>query len=127
MPDLDVTEILFDPDLADTFTVRRQTETVGVNGRSSVAVVDTPNVIGFVIVSDPSDNVRNEDGQMTPRVIDVVTTYRLRAAGTNIQPDIIIWAGTNYLVKQIKPHTRFGAGFVKVTAQSQSAADAPMV
>ena len=123
MPDLDVTEILSDPDLADLFDVIRRTEVVGATGRSTLTEVTTVGVAGVVTPGDPGNLLRKDDSQMTSRVISISTTYRLRASGEGFQPDILLYDGVRYTVKATQLWTRFGAGFVNAVATSMNAAD----
>ncbi len=127
MADLDVTELLEDPDFADVFTVTRRTDTVNNKGRSVVSTRRYRNVLGVCQPADPSDNVRTDDSQMTNRHLNIVTRFRMHAASDGGHPDQVQMVGDPvvYTVKSVKPWTRFGAGFVKVTLESQNAADTP--
>ena len=128
MADLDVTELLVDPDFVEMVTVTRRDEVVSaVTGRGTLVSTVFPNIVAFLITTDDDANVRKDDAQSTSRVINVVTEFRLRAAGAGIQPDVITYDGANYTVKALKPHTRWGAGFLKATAESMNAYDAPPV
>lgn len=123
MPELDVTEILSDPDLADTFSVVRRTETVGSNGRPTLTEVTTDNVVGVVTPGDPGNLTRTDDSAMASNLITISTTFRLRALGAGFQADVILYDGMRYTVKAMKRWQRFGAGWVKVVAESENAAD----
>lgn len=126
MPELDVSDILSDPDIADVFVVKRRADVIDVaTGRSTVQVTEYPNVIGVVLHVDPSDNERKEEAQMTSLTIAVVTRFRLRAAAEAWQPDIVRLGGIDYTVKKVLRHTRYGAGFVKAECVSMNASDPP--
>lgn len=125
MPLLDVTDILFDPDLADTFNVLRRTEVVGGNGRSQVTEARSTCIVGVVTMASPDDLKRFPDAQLTGRTIMVCTPFRLRASGDGFQPDQIEYDGNLYTVVAIDPYTRFGAGFVEALATSPKASDQP--
>lgn len=124
MPDLDVTEILEDPDFADVFIVKRRTSSVSEdNGRATVKESLYRDILGVVLAEDPSNQLRTDDGTMIPRNISVVTRFRLWGVSDSAQPDQLIYNGSVYTVQSVKLWTRFGAGFVKAFAQSQQASD----
>lgn len=124
MPQLDVSCVLSDPMLADRFYVTRRAEAIGDNGRSSLTLKKTGPYIGVITQGDPAKLVRSDDSQHVPRVISLVSkTKTLHGAIQGYQPDIISWAGTDYLVTDCLPYHRFGAGFYETTAQSMAASD----
>ena len=126
MPRLDVAFMTKDPMLADCFDVLRREDVVGVNGRTTPTVVKTfQRVRGVVTQQDPADLTRRDDGQMVPRLIQVCTTFAVRGVVTGLQPDLISWNGTQYLVKQVYPYSRFGHGTYEVVAESMMAVDVP--
>lgn len=118
MPDIDVSDLLFDPDIAGTtFDVIRRQETVGANGVASVAPTTFEDVVGSITPTGDNSLVREEGYSTQSNTIKVITTFRLRGpskdAGHNFQPDIVVWNGTNYEVKSLNEFTPFGAGFVE--------------
>ena len=116
MPDLDVSEILLDPDLADLVTVRRRTEVVNSFGETSTTNETFPSVIAVVTAQGAGELIRRDDGQSQPRKVSVVTMFRLRAAAPGFQPDEIDVDGSTFTVTEVLPYCRFGAGFVEVIA-----------
>lgn len=124
MADLDLSEILSDPDLTSTFSVIRRTETVDPStGRAAFTEVQTDGIVGVVTVGDPGGLLRKDDSQMTDNVITVSTIYRLRASSTGVQADVILFGGIRFTVKALKRWTMLGAGFVKAVAASENASD----
>lgn len=122
---LDVSWVVMDPMLADTFTVTRRASTIGSNGRATLSNTAYPNLIGVVTQNQPDALVRADDSQQVPRVITVVSKFAFRGAVAGFQPDLITWNGTDYLVKSVSPYSRFGAGFYEAVASSMTAADVP--
>lgn len=116
MPDLDVTEILTDPDLADMVTVRRRAEVINSFGETSVTTEVFADVIAVITTQSAGELIRRDDGQSQPRKISVVTMFRLRAASPGYQPDEIDVDGSTFTVTEVLPYTRFGEGFVEVIA-----------
>ena len=128
MPDLDVSEICDDIDLGTTFTVVRRADAVSaVNGRSVLAEELFEDVAGIVVFKDPAENTRKDDSQMTSRAITITTMFRLRAAGSGIQPDLIRWQGSDFVITKLRSHVMFGEGVVRAEAESFSATDPVLV
>ena len=125
MPSVDVSDVLFDPDLADIFDVVRQTEVVNDQGRSVVQSTRMCNIVGVITATAPADLQRRDDGQMMPQKISVVTVFRLRGPAPGFQPDQIVYGGTTFTVTEILPFSRFGKGFVEALATSMNAINLP--
>lgn len=116
MPLLDVTELTFDPDFADSFTILRRKETVGVDGVVTVSEQPYRNRTG--VVTAGGDLKRETDYGMTTRSITVVTYFQIQAVVAGYQPDIIVWRGTRFLVKHVDPYPQFGRGFYQAEAEA---------
>ncbi len=120
---LDVSEILTDPDMVDIFNVRRRMETVDIHGRSTVSETVFPQVIGVVTAISPSDLDRRDDYEAMSRSISVVCKFRLHGETTGNQPDIVVWRGSNYLVRHVDPYPQFGNGFFQAECSSMDKTD----
>ena len=118
MPLIDVSEIIFDADFAASFNVIRKAEVVGTNGRASVTETRFDGQTGVIINTDPADLEPQEEGEMAPRVVTIVTQFRLRGPAPGFQPDDVEIDGERMKVIKVIPHTRWGSGFVKAVAQS---------
>ncbi len=136
MPDLDVSFVVSDPMLADTFTVTRRIETIGANGvltvrTSLITVAPGTNVPlrGIVTQEEPATLMRNPEAQIAPRVIFVASTFKFMGLssknGVTWQPDLINWDGSSYVVKKILPYSRYGFGVYEVVAESMTQPDVP--
>lgn len=125
MPELDVSFMTFDPMLADSFYVTRRVETVGANGRVTVTPTVIANLIGVITQESPADLMRNPDLQNVPRKIFGASIFAVRNAVNGNQPDIVTWNGSDYVVKEVLPYSRFGAGTYEWIAETQQAMDAP--
>lgn len=117
MPLLDVSSVLLDPDFATRFTVRRRTQVISAKGRTTTTDTDTPNVVGVITVASPTDLERLPDDQRMGRNMLVVTKYRLRGPSKDnvdqFQPDLVLWTGDTFIVKDVQPYTEYGAGFMQ--------------
>lgn len=125
MPQLDVSWVVTDPMLADSFSVTRRQETVGANGRPTITPTVFPNLVGVVTQSEPTTLQRDDDSQTVPRAISIVTKFAARGATTGYQPDLVTWDSQDYLVTDCIPYRRFGAGFYEILAASENAMDQP--
>lgn len=125
MARIDVSELTHDPDFADKFVVVRRDQSTAADGRSQITPTTFNRVIGVVTAQGPADLIVLEDGQRMPRVVSVVTKFRLRGPADNVLPDQVIIDGVTFTITQILPFTRFGAGFVEAIATSMNAQNAP--
>jgi hypothetical protein len=134
VPDLDVTDILTDPDLADCFTVIRRENTIGNDGVGTVTPTSYCNVVGVVTAAGNQALQRLPESQLMGKTVSVVTTFRLRGAttdpvtGLQYQPDLVVWPiqnGTTFVVADLQDWSRFGAGFVEATCSSIGWSDPP--
>jgi hypothetical protein len=113
---LDVTEVLFDPDFADTITCIREMQTV--NGSGLASTTPTPSTFTGVVTQDDGDVMqRMPDGEMVSGSITIHTVFRLSAGGPGQNADIVTWQGRNYTVKTISDYSNFGAGFIAANCE----------
>ncbi|WP_407733283.1 hypothetical protein [Pseudomonas citronellolis] len=113
MAQLDVTEVLLDPDFMDTGLVcKRSTQTVGDNGRADNAVTSIP--FAGVVTSDKGDILeRLAGGERKKGSITIHTMFRLTAgSGEDSIADIVTWQGRDYTVASVNDYNHFGRGFV---------------
>lgn len=113
MPELDVTDILFDPDFCDTtLTVTRRDMAVDDDGFGKNSLTTTP-FSGVVTVDKSLESRRLESGQVVHGAILIVTTERLTQGQTGRDADIVTYQGRDYRVSFVDPYTAYGAGFVQ--------------
>lgn len=118
MPIIDVTDVLLDPVVAaEQFLVIRRTELVNNYGESKLTVEE---IMAAGAIQPSGDNAlqREDDSQTQTKSMTVITTFRLRgvskdADGNQFQPDIIRWAGNDYIVASMKDYVSFGGGMVE--------------
>lgn len=122
--DLDMSDA-FDDDIMDTFTMRRQEQTL-VLGRTQITNVDTPGVFGVITTAGKNDLDRLPQGTTFTTGISIVTQTRLHAAGWDpttskeYQPDLVYWNDEWYLVIHVDRYGHVGSGFWQVLAESTS-------
>lgn len=127
MPEIDVTDILVDIDIADSqFTVIRRQEVVNNFGETTLVTTTypptLPQPIGAIYPTGDNKLQRKEDFTSQSDTITVVTQFRLRGAsksgGNKFQPDIVVWNGNNYVVSNVNEFTQYGAGFIEAECTS---------
>lgn len=121
---LDVSMVLMDPLLSDTFDVRRNLESVGLNGRTTKTPEYHRGLTGVITEHEPSELTRRDVGQTVSHTIQVLTTFSLRDAAFGYQPDVVIWDGREYLVMKVLSYQRV-AGHTEAIAVSTRPVDKP--
>ncbi len=119
MPFLDVSDIVEDPLFADTFMVKRFTQTVDNDGYAQTTMETFPNVIGTVTQNSGVNLKRLADGQMTTNVITIHTKFRLTSSEEEFDADIVTWAGSDYTVVSVHDWSRFGNGFIMALCEQK--------
>ncbi len=128
MPDIDVTDVLLDSDIAgEAFQYERRSETVSVNGRS-VQGLQVFDAVGSVQPPGENDLITTEDYDAASNTIVVITTARLRCVSQDqvaaqFKPDIVLWQGNRYVVTKCEPWTEYGAGFIRAVCKSEDFID----
>lgn len=111
MPTLDVSEILDDPEFADTATVYRNAVAVDpVTGRTTVTTTST--AILCVVTSDKGRNLqRNPQAALSEGSIIVHSTFTFTEGGNGVDADELDWNGRKWTVVVVDDYSRYGAGF----------------
>lgn len=119
MAQLDVTEILDDPMLTDTFTVVRRSLAVGEDGRAmSPGGMQVPDVVGSVQYEPDSRTNKDEAGQYSAKNLKIFTRFHLYKASENYAPDHIIWNGELFEILDVQSYANYGQGFYIGIAKS---------
>ena len=118
MPFLDVTDVLLDPDFADTIGVIRRTEVVNSYGEAQVYDKPDFNIIAVVTTPGANELSRLPEYATFTNTISVITKFPLRSASQensadNYQPDLIVYQNTKYVVNHVDDYTQYGPGFVQ--------------
>ncbi|WP_291968403.1 head-tail adaptor [Candidatus Symbiopectobacterium sp.] len=113
MPNLDVTDGLFDPDFCDTsLLVTRRFQQTDADGITT-SVEEKSGFSGVVTVDRSLENRRMQAGQVIGGAILVVTTERLSNGETGRDADVVTYQNRDYRVSFVDPYTAYGAGFVQ--------------
>lgn len=130
MPNLDVSDLLLDPDFAEELTIFRRAMTVGSNGRSTLASVEVePKPWGVVLPVDTAvggnSMTRSSDAQYRGSAWVIYTQHRLQGPSDDPDryPDVVMIEGDPYVVTIVNAYSKFGAGFMKAEVSSMAAID----
>lgn len=117
MADLDVTEILDDPDFADTLTCERRTQTVGANGLATVTTASF--TFPAVVTQGGGDQVnRRAEGAYITGSITVHSVFPLNEGSPGQDADVVTWQGRRYTVTTVASWSNFGAGFTAAECEA---------
>lgn len=111
MPFLDVSDILSDPDFADTVTRYRSALTVNAYGEGST--VETTTTLVAVVTQGGGDVLdRTGDAEKIKGSITVHTTGDLTAGDGTTDADEIVWSGRRYIVDSVSDWSTYGNGYI---------------
>ena len=113
MPNLDVSDVLLDPDFMSKGIVCKRTAVVmGDDGRPETTVTNHK-FNGVVTSNDGFKLDRQPDGTIIKGAINIHTRFVLTEGDASHQADEITWQGRDYIVLQTKPNLQYGRGFTK--------------
>lgn len=107
---LDVSDVLLDPDFADSLQADRITKTVGNDG-IAIETKTTKRLTGVVTNAGGDRLKRLAIGERVDGCILVHCRYRLN------EGDVITWQSRRYTVMSVDDYSNFGRGFVAATCE----------
>lgn len=112
MADLDVSDVLDDPDFYtdDLILVRRRVE--AIEDGTSDSLRDPTRFRGVVIPDGGEGLIQTPEGDMVSGDITVFTRVALTSGDQGTAADLVVWDGRTHKVVSAKPY-RFGAGFTQ--------------
>ena len=115
MANLDVSDILLDPDFMDVGLVcRRGIQAVGNSGRSVLSIVETP--FAGVVTADKGDFLERLAGaERKNGSITIHTLFRLTSGVGDVTADTVSWRGKQYTVTNVSNYGHFGRGFISAS------------
>jgi galactose-6-phosphate isomerase len=111
MPNLDVSDVLLDPDFATTISIVTTTGSVTVGGISQDTTEQIDGITAVVTQGSGQQLILLDDGSRISDSITVHCLTPLRAATADTKADIVIWNSNSYLVKMSYDWSTFGRGF----------------
>ncbi|MFV5443337.1 hypothetical protein [Acinetobacter oleivorans] len=117
MANLDVSDVLLDPDFMEMGIVCKRTEViVGNNGRSQETITNT-SFSGVVTTNNGIKMDRRADGTLIKGAINIHTQFALIQGDANNKADEITWKGKTYIVTQVLDNLHYGQGFIKAICE----------
>jgi len=117
VPLLDVSDLLSDPDFADTFDVIRYGDSVDDDGVGSEAPAPITGLTGVIQPASELSLQRLADGARLASTIEIHTTFPLTSGIDGQGADEVIYQNATYTVTDVADWTRFGVGYVRAIAQ----------
>lgn len=117
MANLDVSDVLLDPDFVSRgITCHRTSIIDGDNGRPQTTNTDHT-FSGVVTTNDGNKMDRTSDGTLIKGAINIHTRFALSSGNAEYQADEITWKGRRYIVSQVLDSLHYGRGFVKAICE----------
>jgi len=112
---IDVSEVILDPELCETFTRRRQTGSFDAHGVWKATYADTQ-IVGVVEPMSTQDIAMMPEGSRLADMLTFWSTSEMRtAAGKGTEPDILVRIGLSYRVLNVNPWPE--RGYFKAIAE----------
>lgn len=115
MANLDVSDLLSDPDFADRGIIcERSIQTIGEDGMAENSLT----MIKFtgVVTPDMGDVLeRLDEGERIKGRITIHSQFPLRDGAEGGSADIVVWKDKRYTVTKVSDLTNFGRGFTRAS------------
>lgn len=118
LANLDVTELLFDPDFVDDLTLIRREATVNAFGENIITEI-TFNTIGSVQPASGKTISRLPDALRVANISSFWIKADIIVDGTGKYPSIISFRGKRYQVQTVSDWQNYGAGWNEGTAVAE--------
>lgn len=117
MANLDVSDVLLDPDFMSRGLICTRIEVkVGNNGRPQKNEVE--HKFNAVVTTNDGDKMdRRADGTMIKGAINIHTRFVLSEGDADHQADEVLWQGRKYIVSQVLSNKHYGRGFIKAICE----------
>lgn len=112
MANLDVTDLLADPDTCDPFQVIRRATSIGTNGRLVVTNSAPLDAYGSIQPASGKTLMIKPDLANVDGVIEIFTTADLQTDRAGFKADIVLWNCEEYVVNgPLQSWQNFGYGY----------------
>lgn len=113
MANIDVSEVLEDPDFQDSFGVLRSVENVDSHGRGVLTQARSI-AIGVVQPASGRQMELTPEATRTSEMLEIWTQFGLQEATDQTQADIVVWHSKQYVVVRVDDFDNWGQGYVHV-------------
>lgn len=109
---IDVSDIVADPDFQDAVTLIRRVSSVNAYGENEIT--ESSSSVSMVIQpASPDDLQRLPDSVRRRDAVTVWYRGELSVDANGVYPDVIVWVGKRYQVRDTEPFGNWGVGYVK--------------
>lgn len=119
MADIDVSELLSDPDFIDPLGLVRRTIAL-VAGAAVVSEEPAVTIYGSVQPASADDLVILPSGTRLADTLSLWTLTPLTAQAADGAGDVLVWQGRRWVVRAREAFGHFGAGYNKVLAVAEA-------
>lgn len=117
MPNLDVSDVLLDPDFMTNDLIRKRISVKASDKGKPIYIEETTTFCGVVTTNSGLNMDRREDGTLIKGAINIHTQFGLTSGDANTKADEIIWNGKTYIVSQVLDNLHYGQGFNKAICE----------
>ncbi|CAB4149605.1 hypothetical protein UFOVP558_12 [uncultured Caudovirales phage] len=110
MAQIDVSDLLLDPDFIDNLTLIHRTSTVS-NAGKNVLVETSVATVGSIQPASNKQIMRLPEGLQSSDVRAFYIKAPILSDGSSQYPDIILFQGARFAIKTVEPWLNFGAGW----------------
>lgn len=110
MAQIDVSDLLLDPDFIDNLTLIHRTASVSSSGHT-VLVESSQVTVGSVQPANGQQIMRLPEALQSSDVRAFYIKAVIQSDGSAQYPDVILFQGGRYLIKQVEQWLNFGAGW----------------
>lgn len=114
--EIDVSDLLDDPDFINSFVVTRRRQTVDGHGRTQTSGVTTA-AYGSVQPIRPRTMEVMPDYVNVSGAIEIFTRYRLEGPSEGGSPDEVMWKNRRYRVAEVEDWGHAGSGFIHAVCE----------
>ena len=111
MAQIDVSDILLDPDFVDSIQLIHRTATISNKGANVVVEAVPVTTVGSVQPASFKQLQRLPDALRTSDVRSFFIKAAILSDGTSQYPDIIVFGGQRYQVQTVAPWLNYGEGW----------------
>jgi hypothetical protein len=109
---IDVSDLLLDPDFVDAITVIHRTATVDQYGVNQIVETAVPSY-GCVQPASGESVQRLADALQSSDISSFWVQGRIIADATSSYPDIIVWQGNRFQVQLVNDYMNYGRGYTQ--------------
>lgn len=124
MANIDISELMFDPDFVDSFCVIRGVQQIDADGRAQTLQPIRTDAFGSVQPASGRTMQFFPELVRTDGVIEIYTVYGLQIETDGAAADEVLWRGKTYVVTHIDDVNNF-SGFVHAIATLKNLNVAP--